>query len=76
MRINYSIIAEILGMDGKKVKCLMDCLENRGLIDINPFKKRLEVYRGVDVGADTTITYYNGSNYLSAFKLMNRYLSR
>lgn len=76
VRINYSIIAEILGMDGKKVKCLMNWLEKRGLIDINPFKKGLEVYRGVDVGADTTITYYNGSNYLSAFKLMNRYLSR
>ena len=76
VRINYSIIAEILGLDGKKVKCLMNWMEKRGLIDINPYKKGLEVYGGIDADVDTTISYYGGDNYLSAFKLMNRYLSR
>lgn len=76
VRINYSIIAEILGIDGKKVKCLMNWLEGKGLIGINPLKKGLDVYGGIEDGADMTITYYDGSSYLSAFKLMNRYLSR
>lgn len=75
-KINYSVLAEILGIDNKEVKKLLGWLEEMGLIKINPLKRALEVCIDIDTDIDTTIVYYNGDNYLSAFRLMNRYLKR
>lgn len=75
-KVNYSIIAEILGIGVTEAKQLLEWLETRELIAINTIKKELRVLKDIDTDIDTTVIYYEGNNYLSAFRLMNRYLSK
>lgn len=75
-KINYSIVAEILGVGDKEAKCLLGWLEEKRFINIHTGKKEIEVLIDVDTDADATVVYYNGDNYMSAFRLMNRYLNR
>ena len=75
-RVNYSIVAEILGIGVKEAKLLLNCLEEEGYIHIDTAKKEMKVLIDVDTNVDTTVVYYEGTKYLSAFRLMNRYLNR
>lgn len=75
-RVNYSIVAEILGTGVRETKLLLNCLEEEGYIHIDTAKKEMKVLIDVDTNVDTTVVYYEGTKYLSAFRLMNRYLNR
>ena len=75
-KINYSILAEILGINSKQVTILLKWLQEKDYIHINTAKEEVKVCVDVDSNIDTTIVYYEGDKYLSAFRQMNRYLSK
>lgn len=75
-KINYSILAEILDINSKQVIILLKWLQEKDFIHINTAKEELKVCVDVDSNIDTTIVYYEGDKYLSAFRQMNRYLSK
>lgn len=74
--INNSILAEILGIDDKKVKTDIQWLQKNGLCDVSDDKIILNTDSFLENEIDKSVIYYQGESYISAFKLKNRYLSR
>ena len=75
-KMNYSILAEILGISNKQVVGLLECLQEKDCIQINTAKEEIKVCMDMDPNIDKTVIYYEGTDYLSAFRKMNRYLSK
>lgn len=75
-KINYSMLAEILGINIKQVVGLLEYLQEKDFIHINMDKEEIKVCMDIDPNVDKTVIYYEGTDYLSAFRKMNRYLSK
>lgn len=74
--INNSILAEILGVDDKKVRLDIQWLQGNRFCEINNDKIVLNTGTFLNGEIDKSVIYYQGDKYMSAIKLKNRYLSR
>jgi len=75
--ITFNYISKITGINSRNVKRSADILQKRGIIKYhyNSGHKTCELlYIPEEKNSDNL--YYNGIDYIKAFKVMNRYLSR
>jgi len=73
--ITNKCLVQITGLDSRKIKKAISVLENKGVIKIhssNNYKACELLF--VPKEGDIDKVYYNGINYMRAFKVMNRYL--
>lgn len=78
--INISILAEILGENSAATEKILKWLNKNHYIEIDEKNNKIRMcydsFLNVDASDYKEVTYFSGENYIAAFKIMNRYLSK